>query len=178
MRSPWWFSAIYHIKLSYTYVWKSDLDQLRSWSKSFLQTCVLRFYRLWKKMAHMTFETSIANFLNYFFFRFNMFIWRSIMSYVNAVLIKISVLNSTMTTAFTSKFQFSFYLFTITTRHLWASDVVKCVFYKIKSFQNRLLYCNFITEIMFAFCSCSTYICTKLNSVNSTFGTYFSLFPQ
>ena len=159
---------MYPIKLSYTHVWKSDLDQLQSWSKSFFQTCFSSF----------SFQLSLLIFFTLNFFRFNMFIWRSIMSYVNAVLIKISVLNSTMTTAFTSKFQFSFYLFTITTRHLWASDVVKCVFYKIKSFQNRLLYCNFITEIMFAFCSCSTYICTKLNSVNSTFGTYFSLFPQ
>ena len=61
---------------------------------------------LWKEMAYMTFLTIIANFFTLIFFRFNMFIWRSIMSYVNAVLIKISVLNSTMTTASTSKFHF------------------------------------------------------------------------
>ena len=70
---------------------------------------VLVAFRLCKEMAHMTFATIIANFFTLIFCRFNMFIWRSIMSYVNAVLIKISVLNSTMTTASTSKFHFPFH---------------------------------------------------------------------
>ena len=102
MRTSRWFSAIYYpIKLSYTHVWKSDLDQLQSWSKSFFQTCCSSF----------SFQLSLLIFFTLNFFRFNMFIWRSIMSYVNAVLIKISVLNSTMTTASTSKFIFHFILF-------------------------------------------------------------------
>ena len=75
----------------------------------FLSRHVLVAFRLWKEMSHMTFATIIANFFTLIFFRFNMFIWRSIMSYVNAVLIKISVLNSTMTTASTSKFHFPFH---------------------------------------------------------------------
>ena len=117
MRTSRWFSAIYPIKLSYTHVWKSDLDQLRSWSKSFFQTCVHRFFRevafrLWKKKWPIwLLQLSLLTFFTLNFFRFNMFIWRSIMSYVNAVLIKISVLNSTMTTASTSKFIFHFILF-------------------------------------------------------------------
>ena len=132
-------------------------------------------------MVHMTFATVIAYYFTLIFFRFNMFIWRSIMSYVNAVLIKISVLNSTMTTASTSKFHLpfaiSFYLFTITARHFWASDVVKCVLYKIKSFQSRQLYCNQFQSIS-SLKLCFNHICTKINSINSTFGTYSSLFSQ
>ena len=179
MRTPRRFSAIYHIKLSYTQVWKSDLDQLRSWSKSFYRVSTFSFVE--KKWPLWLLQLPLLIFFTLIFFRFNMFIWRSIMFYVNAVLIKISVLNSTMTTASTSKFHFpfstSFYLFMITARHFWASDVVKCVLYKIKSFQSRQLYCNLfqsisITEIMFAFCGFN-HICTK---INSTFGTYSSLF--
>ena len=105
MRTPRWFSAIYPIKISYTHVWKSDLDQV---DPNLSSRHVLVAFCLWKEMAHMTFATIIANFFTLIFFRFNMFIWRSIMFYVNAVLIKISVLNSTMTTASTSKFLFHF----------------------------------------------------------------------
>ena len=101
MRTSRWFSANYPIKLSYTHVWKSDLDQLRSWSKSFCE----------KKWPIWLLQLSLLTFFTLNFFRFNMFIWRSIMSYVNAVLIKISVLNCTMTTVSTSKFIFHFILF-------------------------------------------------------------------
>ena len=64
-----------------------------------------------RHVCNFSFQLSLLIFFTLNFFRFNMFIWRSIMSYVNAVLIKISVLNSTMTTASTSKFIFHFILY-------------------------------------------------------------------
>ena len=102
--------AFLHICLEVRFGSTSKLIQI------FLPDMCAQVLSFVKKMVHMTFATVIAYYFTLIFFRFNMFIWRSIMSYVNAVLIKISVLNSTMTTASTSKFHLPFHFIYLRSR--------------------------------------------------------------